>query len=385
MKIFSMKLSRLFLFVPLTITAFFYTGCSNDPNSVGISLLPPQDSIKITTISVPANFDLSFLYRTNGTSSPLLTGMSNGIEARTLLGFAGISAIPTTATIDSAILTLNINYRFHDPTGTLAFEVHKVTAAVNPATFRWDSSNVPGVYSDTISGRFIKNISPLDSSIRVSLDSTLIRQWSVVNSGVIIFLPAGTIVAGFTYAANLFADYRPLLTVSYHDTAGTPGTFSTRSIWGVFVADGAIPTPSDRITLQAGVSERGLVRFDSLAIPRGASITQAIFQVALDTVQSLTNEFTTNTIDAFLTRKSSYPYDSLILGVTLTPAVDNGQRVYQANVRFIIQQWFLRQSNNGVVLRATGEQTRLDRFVLHGVNSAPALRPKLLITYSLLP
>jgi hypothetical protein len=362
------------------------SGCNDEPGPLGIRLLPQRDSVIVKSSSSTATSDATYLERITGASTSLLTGISNNVEARTLLGFSGFAAIPVTDGVDSVSLSLPINYRFLDSTGTLAFEVRNMNAAVNPATFRWDSSTVAGAYSDTVSGRFVKSISPTDSTITVRLDTMLIRNWISTNVGTIIFLPQGNIVAGFTNGVNLFGDFRPLLTVFYHDGTGAPATFLLRSSWGIFVADGPIAPPAGRIAVQAGISARGIVHFDSVSVPPLSSITEAILQVAIDTAQSLTNKFTIDKIDAYLVGDVTPPYDSLALALTLLPVYpDSGQKVYQGNVRYIVQQWFLHQKNRGIILRATGEQTNLDRFILYGANAPAALKPKLTVTYTLLP
>ena len=267
-----MKYSYLVITLPL-LCVLPWNVCNDDPASVGLGLLPTGDSVNVSTITVTGTSDNSFLYRVNGRSTIFLTGMSNGIEARTLLNFTGLATIPVNVTIDSAILSMTIAYRFRDSTGALGFELRRVAKAITPSTFLWDSSNAAGAYSDTVSGRYIKNISPQDSAIKVPLDTLLIRQWMGTNSGTVIFIPGGTIIAGFANTATLTADLRPLLTVSYHDSMGTTGTYSGRPAWGLFVADGTIPLPADRITLQAGISTLGIVRFDSIPIPATASIS----------------------------------------------------------------------------------------------------------------
>jgi len=200
-----------------------------------------------------------------------------------------------------------------------------------------------------------------------------------------IFLPQGNIVAGFTNGVSLAGDFRPILKVFYHDEAGTQAVLSLRSSFGIFVADGPITPPADRIAIQSGIAGRGVVRFDSVTVPPLSSVTEATLQIAVDTAQSLTNKYTIDKIDAFIIVTAPAPLDSISLGLTLLPAYDNGQKVYKGNVRFIVQQWLLHQVNRGIILRATGEQTTLDRFILYGANAPAALKPKLTITYTLLP
>jgi hypothetical protein len=381
-----MKKPSLSIVLPLCIVAVLgIIGCNDEPGPLGIKLLPPRDSVIVAATATTATSDATYLERITGASTTLLTGISNGIEARMLLGFSGIASIPVTNGIDSATLGLTINYRFLDSTGTLAFEIRKMLASVNPATFRWDSSTVAGAYSDTVSARFVKSVSPLDSTITLPLDTMLIRNWISTNGGSVIFLPQGNIVAGFTNGVSLLGDFRPLLKVYYHDASATPATLSLRSAWGIYVADGPIVPPADRIAVQSGIAGRGILHFDSISVPQLSSVTEAILQIAIDTAQSLTNKFSIDKIDAYIVGDASPPFDSLALGLTLLPAYDNGQKVYQGNARFIVQQWLLHQVNRGIILRATGEQTTLDRFIIYDANSPAALKPKLTITYTLLP
>lgn len=359
------------------IIVLILTGCSAEPNGVGLNVLPGEDSLQVSILTASSTSEFSFLSRVTGSSSTLLVGTSDGIEARMLLSFSGISSIPASAAIDSASLTLRIRYRFRDSTGTLAFEVRKLLHPFPRGKFLWDSTTVAGIYSDTVSGRLIQNVSPLDSTVTVRLDTMLITQWRSTGTGALILIPGGTIIAGVTSPL-------PELSVSYHDS--TPQTFAQQASSGIFVADGIIPSPPERIILQAGITNKAILRFDSLAIPQKASITRAILEVALDSAQSLTNSFTKDNIDAFLERRNSAPYDSVITyGTPLSAVYVNGQKFYRANIKSIVQQWFLHDPNNGILLRASGELTTLDRFILYGTNAAPALRPKLIVTYTLLP
>src|SRR5690349_16569127 len=94
-------------------------GCSEDPNLVGLGVLQPGDTLHVASATTFATGDPTFQSRVTGGSSTLLFGNYQTLEARTLLAFSGFSTtIPSTATIDSAVLTFKINYRFKDSAGT---------------------------------------------------------------------------------------------------------------------------------------------------------------------------------------------------------------------------------------------------------------------------
>ncbi len=235
-------------------------GCSDEPNAVGIKILPPQDSLHIVTYVASATSSSSFLDRVRGTSSTFLLGKTNGIEARTMLRFAGISAIPLTSVIDSAVLSLPINYRFKDSSGTLGFEVHRMLLPFTGTTFTWDSTTASGVYSDTVSGTFLRNITNQDTVLRLRIDTTLIKQWQQTDNGAIILLPnavGANVVVGVSNITSF-----PQLTVSYHDSADTIMTIAPTSTSGLFLADGPLPVLPASFVLQAGIVYRGIVRFD---------------------------------------------------------------------------------------------------------------------------
>src|SRR5262249_13833257 len=140
-------------------------GCSEDPNLVGLGVLPPQDTLHVASATTFATGDTTFLSRVTGGSSTLIFGNYQTLEARTLLAVSGLSAIPSTAGSDSAVLTFKINYRFKDSSGTVGIEAHRFSRNFTTAGFNWDSAAVSGSYSDTVSGALLQTIVSTDSVI----------------------------------------------------------------------------------------------------------------------------------------------------------------------------------------------------------------------------
>lgn len=361
------------------------SGCSDEPNGVGAGLLPGSDSLRVSTAEVRATGDTTFLRRIRGSSTTLLLGSDQGVQARTLLLFAGLSLVPSSATLDSAVLRLRIVYHFKDSSGFAGIEAHRFTRPFTAESFTWDTTTAAGAYSDTVSGSLLQSITPADTLIAVRIDTALIRQWMQTDNGSMILLPTGNTVIGIGNTTSATADTRALLTVSYHDSADTTITLARAATLGAFVADGTIPMPSDRVVLQSGVVTRGIIRFDSLPIPRQASITQAFLELPIDTAASLLNSYSNDNLIVYLLRGTTAPWDSVALGTAGTPVTENGQKFYRAGVKSTVQQWLTRQPNLGIVVRATGEFNTLDRFVLYGAEAAPGLRPRLKITYTVLP
>src|SRR5947207_2292260 len=93
-----MKLTcSLLIFISFLI--LLTSGCSEDPGTVGLGVLPPQDSLQVHSLRLTASSDTTFLARVVGGSSTLLVGKFQSLQAATLLSFAGIPAIPTDAVL----------------------------------------------------------------------------------------------------------------------------------------------------------------------------------------------------------------------------------------------------------------------------------------------
>jgi hypothetical protein len=370
--------------VGIALLALVSLDCSDDPSSVGLGVLPPQDSLHIISIEPAATSDTTFLSRVVGGSSTLLVGKFQTLEARALLSFSGLNSIPDSATLDSARLTVRVNYRFKDSAGTVGFAVHRFLRTLD-SKFTWDTADAPGAYSDTISGTFLSNITPQDSVLSLRIDTTLIRQWIHATSGTVILIPGGNMVVGLSSSNTGAGDFRPLLTVAYHVGGGTPDSGSFRASPTISVANGDVAPQPGTMILQSATARRGVLRFDSLTVPPRVSITQAILEVAADTVSSLMNSFSDDNILVYLLRKNVLPFDSLALGTKCAAAYNGFQKVYRADIKSIVQQWLIREPNYGLLVRTSGELSTLDRIALYSSSAPDSLRPKLKITYTVLP
>ncbi len=374
--------------VLLAVTAFLLAGtlssCSDEPNATGVSLIP--DTLHIGTLIAPLTGDTTVRTRIGGNAANLLTGKSGTYEARSLMEFLFTpSDLVSGIVIDSAVLTLKVLYRFPDSTGDLGFEAHAMTRTWDAKTFNWDS--LPGSASATSAGSFLKTITSADTLIRVQLDTAQIRTWWQTGNVTLQLVPspASGIIAGFSNILSTVEDTRPDILISYHNATVDSLKLERRSPRVVFVAtDDLLPVPAG-LTLQAGVARRALLRFDSLSVPPLASITSAVFEVAVDGANSITNGFTRDSLYVYLLRKTTAPYDSLAVQIVCTPVTEGGQKYFRGDIRAIVQQWISREPNKGLLLRTLGDFTTMDKFTLYDGTASAALQPKIKITYTLLP
>jgi hypothetical protein len=381
------KFFPLFLISSVILFVLMF-GCSEEPKDVGAGLLAPQDTLHIASRELSATRDTTFQKRIIGNSGRLLVGKSNNLEATSLVQFSSIPAFPVGAIIDSAIVTLRVNYSFQDTTGLFGIDAHNMLKTWSATTFTWDS--LANSYDNAIAGQDIRSFTPQDTMIQFHLDTALIRIWSVAGTGSLALTNSPgvigmNLVLGFSNIIYVDTDTRPKLTISYHDIADTTISVEYRSSQAIFVANiYSTPFPHS-VLIQAGVATLGVIKFDSLALPPKVSITQATLELTIDQSTSITNHFTRDSLIVYLSRKDALPYDSLILATVCSPVIVGAEKKYIGDVTNIVQRWIGNEPNLGIVVQPYGEFTTLDRFLVHGAGGPAALWPKLKITYTMFP
>jgi len=385
-----MMLRKLFSLLSgsIALLLIMVFGCSEDPSDVGVGLLAPQDTLHIESRELSATHDTTFQKRIIGSAGRLLIGKYNDLEAASVVEFSGIPTFAAGVIIDSAIITLRVNYSFRDSSGIYGVAAYNMLNTWNAATFTWDS--LAGAHNNTSAGTFARSITPQDTTIRLPIDTALIRTWSQTSTGSLALLSAPNVIGmnlvmGFSNVYLVDNDTRPKLTISYHDSADTTLTLDNRASRAIFVANTTASPPPQSVMLQAGVAYLGVVKFDSLAVPPNVSITKATLELTVDQTSSLTNNFSRDSLIVYLSRKDALPYDSLVLGTVCSPAVSGSEKKFVADVKNIVQQWIGNEPNLGIVVQTYGQYTTLDRFVVYGSGAPAALRPKLKITYTMFP
>ncbi len=378
-------LLSIFLIIILALT--LTNGCSDVPSSIGIGLIPPQDTIKLKQIEIKADSAISIITPISGSLSTLVgkyhdpTTNTSAI-AYALLQFKGFTNIPDSAVIDSAYINIKINYKYKEMSGKIRFSIHEMKTTWDETNFKWDSLSISS-YNPIASGILDQTITD-DTVLTLYVDS-LVKYW-VKNkidapNGIILIpdLNASDIILGTRYSS--FSDIRSYLTILYNDTI----KYETRSVQNTYIAKGEIPTSSDAVYIQGGVGIRSLIRFDSLLIPKQASITQAVLELTATSNTPFINEYGNDSLIIYLSRKNVPPYDSLILGTICSPVIDGSHKVYRADIRSIVQLWNIREPNNGIVIKSYSEYTTFDLFSIYGISADNLLRPKISIVYTILP
>ena len=362
-------------------------GCADDPNAAGTQLLP--DSLDMVTLTTLATSDTNYLLRIGGNQTRLLTGRAAGFEARALVRFS-FPSFNTLSRIDSAFITITPDYFVPDSGGPAAFTVHRMTSTWASSTFRWDS--VAGSYDTAASGAFSRSVGSADSAIRVRIDTALARTWLTASSGSMMLVPAsgGTTVVGFQSHIGPTPVLRPTLDVYYHAAGDTGAADTTKRITriatdGVFVADGPVPAVNGVAMIQSGIAWRELLRFDSLSLPAGAAIAQAVLELTPAAGLPPGPGHQRDSLAISFVQDAQFPLDTLSLGGLCIPVTDAGGKIYRGDVKSYVQLWNSREPNRGIVVRGLGEFTTLDQLGIFGPSAADSLRPRLRITYTRFP
>ncbi|MBI5476384.1 MAG: DNRLRE domain-containing protein [Ignavibacteriales bacterium] len=379
----------LFLIIVIPILIPFISGCSNEPGKVGVGLVSPSDTLSVTTLELNSYADSSFVYRYSGTPHIFVgkySASGTAIESNGLLQFSGLTNVPDSALIDSAYITLHLNYAYPDTIGDIRFGIYEMIKGWNQSTFTWDS--LADSYDPTAKYAFQNSFTGL-RSINIPIDS-LVHKWvkNKTNSpnGILLkpALDGSNVIVGTRI--NSFVDTISSLTVAYR----IPGDdsikhFSTNAVQSTFVSNGNLIQEETKILVQGSIGQRGRLLFDLSMLPKRISITRAIIQLTTDTTYPLANIHTHDSLIVHLIRKSVYPYDSTALGTLCVPSIKDGQKIYTADIKSIVQTWLVREPNNGLLIRPYSENYSFDQFAIFNNKSEWKLQPKLFIIYTILP
>jgi hypothetical protein len=358
----------------------FAGGCSSDPDSSGVGLLP--DSLVIETVTSTATSDTGFLERVRGNQTTLLVGKTTDFEARSLIRFS-FSAFDTLARIDSGTLKLRVTYRLPDSGGPVAFGLHNMTSTWSSLTFLWDS--VANSFDPSPAGSFSGTVTTADSIVSVRIDTSLLRSWLIAGSGSMMLVPTGASSSVIGFGSHLlFADsIQPVLEVMVTDT--TTDTLRRSATSGVFVADGSLTPIPGTIILQSGIAYRSRMMFDSLFLPKGAAIAQASLELTADPAVGAAWPASRDTLTVSFIQDRAYPLDSIVLSGLCYPVTENGTKLYRGDLKSYVQLWINREPNVGILVRPLGELTTLDRIGIFDATGPDSSRPRIRVTYSRFP
>ncbi|KAA0211538.1 DNRLRE domain-containing protein [Ignavibacteria bacterium CHB1] len=388
------NLIRSFIQVIIGITILVsIQSCEEVPTDIGSGFISPDDTLNVKVLdsetdTIPL---LATQYKkafSNFISPFILIGKTAGVESSGLLRFNNLPSTYQGVTVNSAKLFLKyVNYYYTDSAGTLDFNIYKLTQDFSFATVTRDSIN-SGSYNPAPVGNY--SGTPVDSvTVSINLDNNMVKDWLEFaadpnyhepNYGM-IFIPnsASTTIKGFgsTNANTIETPYVEIaLTLN-----GQNDTITLNTTESNFITDGDISSlPSDRITLQSGVSIQNFFRFNLSKLPSNVIVNEARLEMYLDTTSSYYFSVSEKRIVANLITDSTTLEDTLSI---INSEIQGNKYILQFNpfVQFWANGTF---ENKGIALSTLSKRLNIDKFVFYSPTySDVSKRPRLRITYTI--
>lgn len=370
----------------------FIAGCAETPTTVGASLLPDDDFLRLdtTVVSATRSYNGTVLPATS-ISPRVLVGNVDNIQCWGIYRFSllpdSIKSIP----IVSAELDLRTIYHFGDSLAPFSMTVHQILMNWATDSLTIDSLRAPGFYRTSPSGVWNPSSIGDTSTLTIPLDTTMIRSWGTVNDttlqnfGVLLRPTNNGVVKGFGSFMVSDPALGPKLLLRLRNSAGKIDTLSLTIGGHRYVATGLNPawaSDSTHLWVQNGGANRGYVEFDVSTIPLHAAVHKATLELTLDAQRSKFNYFTADSAYVYFTGDDGTTL-SYIVGIG-TPVQVGTSKVYQFPVGAFVQRWVRGAVLKRMAIAGFDENFALDLFSFYGAQSNKAVKPKLTIIYSIL-
>jgi len=385
----------LSLSVIFIITSFNFFSCSDEPSSIGVSLLE-GDFVEVSIFDTKDDS----VYQTSsdfkdvvslGFASRILIGKRDDVAASTLMRF--IFAIDDSLQqgfLDGSILInesyveLSPNYTYTDTLAAFDFTVHEVTSA-------WTSN---GFTSDSLSSLTYESMDEssnkdfTDSLYTFNLDTSLVLSWilnsidsNVGNNMGIFYKPTESSgkVVGFQ-ALTLTSTTAAKLNIVIEKTGSFIDTTRGFIIEDVSVAEaGPSSLPEDRFGVQSSVTFQSRLLFDLSEADSDVVVNNAQLILTVDSINTITgSSFNSNLIAYRVTDSTNLDFDDAF-GVTL---LKEGN-FYIGDITQFVNSWLNSRDNHGLLIRPQSYIEGLELFALIGSNfPEQSDKPRLKIVFT---
>ena len=367
--------------------------CSDDPNSVGSSLIPDKDILKSETLELYAESVESFEKDSVnfGSSSSLLLGNYNNVSSKVLLAF--FITLPDSildpysndeVNLKSAWIEVYPNYWLGDKSD-LSFTAHKINTAWNPLTVDDDSlSLIESSMGDDILSSL--SYAEGDSIIGFTVDNNLVENWvkrtfdSSVESNYGILL-APTVSSNTIFGFQALTSFALNQYTTLHLEFEKPGEFvdtvlSTPNLDLHFPVGEKLADPTNGIILQGGISSRGKLKINSETIPKNIVINNAL----LDLYIQSSDEGTISSDTIAVSFLSSFANSTVNENFGRYPLVKEDNK-YSGDIRQFVERWLDDEVNEGLEIKLSDEIRRVNAVTIYGTEDI-AFTPKLTLYYT---
>lgn len=393
----------------ILLSVLFVNACKEAPNSFGEEFIPTGDKFNFQQSVSSALKDSTYFseqYAENVSfSQEIVIGKYEDYKSSALVKFpiTAPDSIKTmlsagTIKITSAWAKMNSTHYYGEKTADYGFTVHKILnkvsfIGVNSSTFpniTYDPADISSQIEvkDTVTS-FHLNTDVVTDWIKVQYDSINTPR----NYGVLIKPTASTkkAIAYYGYENTvskgimIYFEFKKLST-------GVFDTLSAYATLDTYYAEHPTPAETDKyITIIGTVTYKNKIKFELPVLPANAVMNKATLELHLDSAKSVRGVPVDTTFYAqgtvvnigFITSANSVQIDSTSLSYVSKQAAPNGN-TYLGDLTEFTQRWINEKNNNGLIFFLSNEEYDASKLIFYGTNyPVAALRPKLIITYSL--
>ncbi|HEX9615456.1 MAG TPA: hypothetical protein VGA55_08105, partial [Bacteroidota bacterium] len=309
-------------------------------------------------------------------------GRSGSFETWGIVRFDGFSEALANITVKTAEIHLRAFYHLGDSSGQISVATRKVLKNWRSFDLTHRTIQEPGFFENPPRGFTDLGSIGDTADIVIPLDTALVNTWfrsdtTNPNYGIILEPTNMRVIKGFltpelyliyTLPDSVEADTSTVVAVSgdYGFVAGASDT--------TFLADSAT------INVRSGAAYRGIVSFDTSALPDFSAVHRALLEVSAVIPQSDFSSSVRDSLLALFVDKLGFIEALESLSEVNT---GTGTKTYTFNVTNMVQFWVQGLGVPRLGIRTFNERNAVDGFTLYGSAAADTtLRPRLSIIYS---
>lgn len=374
-----------------------FISCVEEPDPVGLSVIPPSDFVTIDSTDVRARRSLSAFAITGTKITPRISvGKADDIESWLFLRYTQYPASLVDARILSAEISLRTTYHFGDSSGALRFLVREALMDWYGDSLTLDSIKLGSYVGPTATPEVALGSVGNDSTITFPLDTSLVSSWFTTvggtlptNFGIALEPTSVGVIRGFG-SFGTPSGYRPQLLIRYLGIASTePDTAILTSGLARYIAgvsDDSWASDSSVLFIRNGIAYRPIIGFDVdwtkvPELPPDAAIHNAVLELTLDPSRSRFNSYTRDSVLAIYVDELGYVES--YFRVSTPPTTANGRTVFRVGLTNFVQRWVIDRSVSTIALSGLTENSTFDTFAFYGTAAADStVRPRMNVIYS---
>ena len=385
------------LFFIIIIFSSLFVGCSDDPSSTGLGLIPGDDLVGMNVLdsdSTVINMTSSYFQDSIDVSGSdrILVGKTNIATSYGLIRFYVIipDSIATQVEKDSIIVRkcwveINPNYLIGDNNAQFDFDLYKINETWNSEDINLDNFNSLSIDRSV---NLSSNKSITDSLITFEISNSIALKW--IQNGVdslkgenhgLLFSPTASTnkIVGFpglTYSSTM-EDF--VVKIEVEKIGHYLDTLTASTTEDVHVVEYANPTSTkNNLFIMGGAAFRSQLHFDLSLLPENVVINKATLDIFIDSTESFIGSPASDTVFAIILDDSTTHKINSYYNISY---LFRNDKKFSGDITPFIQRWMDGLDNQGLRLNLSDEANSVNKIAIGGPLSTN-YRPKLKIVYT---